>query len=365
MTGARRAGITAIALGLGAGGALMAPAAGAAPRTVEIGASTFKPAVITIAPRTTVTWRNTSSAPRSIAGEGWRSPAIAPGGEFERRFDRVGQHPYRDAADAEIAGTVIVALARARTRPRAGSATRLLRATARLEVYERWTFRDGHWRSTKGPCNGQVGGGTRTVRWTARFPRVEYTRVAGVEVLDGGTDRPATRLGAYTESQDAKVSTSETALVTCPDGVTSDRAPTQDASCTRRLTGRRVRMRLLWSREIGLWQLGPSGSEPDVPEQCGPSYVNSSGLVGLDALDLPIGLTGNRVLFTDVQARATAAELARLRAGRSVRVVRAFRLRYTTDCCTGWNPGAGGIYARVGAVQLARAKLTITLSPRR
>lgn len=364
MTGARRAGLTTLLLALAAAGALAAPARGAEPPTVEIGASGFKPAVITVAPRTTVTWRNTGSAPRSIVGESWRSPAIAPGAEFKRRFDHVGQYPYRDADDATVTGTVIVALAGTRPRAMRDTARRLFRATVALEVRERWTFRDGHWRSRTGACNGQVGDGRRYVRWTARFPRVEYARAAGVEVLDGGSDRPTTRLGAYTESQDAKVSTSETALVACPDGQTSDRAPTQDASCRRTLSGRRVPMQLLWSRTLGLWQISARGN-PAAPEQCGPSYLNSSGLVGLDPLKLPIGLTGNRILFTMVQARATPGEVARLRAGRSVSVTRAFRLRYTTDCCTGWNPGAGGIYARVGAIQEARAKLTITLAPRR
>lgn len=364
MTGARKAGgLTAALLALAASGAFAAQAVAVAPRTVEITASTFKPAVILVPPRATVTWRNASAAARSLAGDGWRSGAIAPGGEFERRFDRVGEYPYRDAGNAEITGTVIVGVAAARSRALRGTATRYFRATVKLAVRESWTFRDGHWQSREGPCNGEVGGGTRTVRWTARFPRVKYARIGGLEVLSGAA-RPPMRLSVFTEMQDAKVSSSETALVTCPDGSTSDRAPTQDADCTRRLAGLRFPMDLGWTRELGLWQVSPD--EPErVADQCGPSYLNSSSLVGLDPLDLPIGLSGNRILFTSVQARATPGEVARLRAGRTVRVVRAFALRYTTDCCTGWNPGAGGIYVRVGAIQEARARLTITLEPRR
>ncbi len=357
--------LTAALLAFAASGALASPVAGA-PRTVEITASKLDPAVIVVPPRATVTWRNTSVAARSIAGDDWRSGAIAPRGDFRRRFDRVGVFPYRDAGNADITGTVIVRRVRARSRARRGTVTRRFRAAVKLSLRESWTFRDGRWQSRQGPCNGEVGGGTRAVSWTAGFPRVEYTRVGGLEVLDGGTARPRMRLGVFTEMQDAKSSSSETALVTCPDA-TTDRAPTQDADCTRRLTGLRFPMNFGWSRSIGLWQVAYGSPEPDpAAQQCGPSYLNSSVLVGLDPLDLPIGLTGNRVLFTSLQARATPGEVARLRAGRTVRVVRAFALRYTTDCCTGFNPsGGGGVYARVGAIQQARAKLTITLKPRR
>jgi hypothetical protein len=45
-------------------------------------------------------------------------------------------------------------------------------------------------------------------------------------------------------------------------------------------------------------------------------------------------------------------------------VERTLDLRFTTDCCTGYNTGPGGIYARVGAIFTVKAKLTIRFRPR-
>jgi hypothetical protein len=61
---------------------------------------------------------------------------------------------------------------------------------------------------------------------------------------------------------------------------------------------------------------------------------------------------------------ATAAEVRALRNGRALTVERTLDLHFTTDCCSGFNTGRGGIYLRVGAIFAVKAKLTIRFRPR-
>jgi plastocyanin len=347
---------------------LVLPAAAAgAPAKVAIEPDKYDPAVVVIAPGGEVEWRNKDAAPRGLTGDVNSSGPIQPDETYKRRFRRLGQYDYRDSANAELGGTVIVAIAGGRRqRPggdRSGEFLHKYRATLRLELRENWKFRDSVW-GTEHPCSGQVGDGSRTVRFTANFPKVDYQRAFGTELFLARSKR--FRIETYREKMDSKVSTNETREVDCGNG-TTDNVAAQPSNCNATPAGEPTRTRLSFSPKINKSRFLFTNDRRNRDENCGPSHAAALSLVGVDESTLPLSLTGGsgHLLYESGQTSpATAAEVRALRRGRAVTAVRRLDLRFTTDCCTGYNTGPGGIYARVGAIFAVKAKLTIRFRPR-
>lgn len=73
------------------------------------GQYTLSPKTITIKTGQSVTWKNDTSAPQTINGQGFpSSPAIPPGGTYRYTFEKVGHYTFADAAHPEVTGTVVV-----------------------------------------------------------------------------------------------------------------------------------------------------------------------------------------------------------------------------------------------------------------
>ncbi len=79
--------------------------------SVRMAGSRFEPATLTIAPGSTVRWFNDDSLPHTVtATDGsWDSGNLAPGGQFERRFDSPGTYAYLCRYHRGMAGTIVVA----------------------------------------------------------------------------------------------------------------------------------------------------------------------------------------------------------------------------------------------------------------
>jgi plastocyanin len=357
--------VAMVALALGA-----APA-GAVERRVAIIPAGFDPAVAVVAPGTEVVWRNDDTVPRRLEGDFARSPLLQPGQEFRHRFRRPGEYPYRDTDREAVEGTIIVALAgrggRREWGPRPpGRVVHPYDATISVAVREHSKYRDGLWQSLTGPCNGEVGTTSRTVRWTVRLRDVEYTRLPPFESLTSA--RSPGRMTLFREVVDAKAGDSRTGpYADCGDGST-DFAPVHDVDCRRTLDGKAIRIALSWipSENQGRFQFSNDGPEPRPRDPCGLSYLNTGVLVGIRENSLPLNLAGSSFLVdAGATSPATGAEVRAIRAGRAVTVVRGFHLRYTTDCCAGWvTEQIAGVYVRVGEVREVFAKLTIRLTPR-
>jgi plastocyanin len=342
---------------------------------VTITEASFEAPVVVIPPGASVTWRNDDDAahritgrfcraPRTLCGDARSSPMIQPDATFTMRFPRSGEFEYRDAANANMRGSVLVVV-RSRRPPRArGNAEHHYRATVTLIVREELEWYDDHWRSTTGPCNNYVGDATRSVRWTARFPNVEYSRFPrfGIEVMS--STRPA-RLQIFSERMDAKRTiTYETPLVTCPDG-TTDYAPTYDISCANGLNGKPLRITLAWSPRA-------TGNRWFAHNQRGPAIGWSRRACGsLAACSLPSPLPFEvhcgfeHFPYDAVLADAKPAEVRALRAGRTVRVVRELDFAWTDGCCPHTLSPKEISGPSPGAVFRFRARLVIVLTPRR
>jgi hypothetical protein len=338
----------------------------AAPKRVEIESDNYNPAVVVIPPGGEVEWRNDDLGPRGLTGDVDSSGPIQPGQTYKRRFQRLGQYDYRDSADPEIRGTVIVAVEGGRRqRPggdRSGEFLHKYRARLKLTVRENWRFRDSAW-GAQHQCSGQVGTGARIVRFTANFPKVDYQRGFGTELFAARSKR--FRIETYSETMDSTVSTNETPEVDCGNG-TTDNSPTQPSNCNATPAGRPTRTRLSFSPRINQSRFMFANRNRN-RENCGPDYAAALPLVGVRDSTLPLGLTGGSgQLLYEVgrTSPATAAEVRALRRGRALSVKRTLDLHFTTGCCTGYNTGPGGIYLRVGTIFAVKAKLTIRFRPR-
>ncbi len=79
---------------------------------------------------------------------------------------------------------------------------------------------------------------------------------------------------------------------------------------------------------------------------------------------LPLNLVGYRVNYDEGQTNAlTSSELRSLRAGRAFTTSRRVDLNFTTPCCEGFNPNAGGILARIANIHRYVASMTISFTP--
>jgi plastocyanin len=345
----------------------VAPVARAAGPTVSITASTFKPAIVVVAPGTTVTWRDDDAVAHSLSGD-VRSPApIAPGTTYARKFTSTGDYHYADAANSAKQGTVVVA-ASGRSHPsrppgpRSKLVTHRYTGTMTLTVREQFRFYDGHWQSFVGACNAEVGGGTRTVLLRAKLNHAKYTRGFGSELLSD-LNAPAT-LVRYSETVKAKLAQSGSELVGCQDGKTQDRTADVSVDCSANQAGKHFRIGFGW---------GPSSSENRFQystvdhtgfDACGSDYIGGLSLVGVKDFSLPLNLVGGGFVYDEGNTSpATAHEVAAMRAGRALRVVRSIDLDFLTDCCDPWAPH-GDFNTRIGTAHTVKAKLEIKLRPR-
>jgi plastocyanin len=87
-----------------------APATTAA--TVTMGAQgasfIFAPATLTIHAGTTVTWKNTSTAPHTVVGSGFDSGVLMPGQSFTHTFTQTGTVAYTCTIHPGMAATIQV-----------------------------------------------------------------------------------------------------------------------------------------------------------------------------------------------------------------------------------------------------------------
>ncbi len=352
------------------GSSLSAPTA----VTVTITDTVFTPAIAVVVVGTRVVWRNDGKLLHSTRGSFWSSPDLKPGDSFGVVFNKLGQFPYHDGRQPMLSGTVIVLAGgsgpAAVSTPGSSSTTSSAgvsyhyQGTATLAVQESWTFYDPVYQSEKGTCNAEVGGGSRSVRWTARFPDLLYAHFPGTEGLGAPTGVPA-KLEVYHESQQAKVSPggAKTAIA-CQNGTTSTSLPaTEDASCQNDLAGWPLTMQLNWSSATGLFLFSGDDNYSPRVARCGElSYAGVLVLVGVDALKLPLGLTSYHILYDDAQAAASPGEIALLRRDRPVDVTRQLTLDFTTPCCDGWAPHTA-VFARIGASWHVHATLDLRLQP--
>lgn len=349
-----------------------APAAQAATVPVTIKPTELDPAVVVVGPGTDVKWTNRDLRARALGGD-FDSPSIAPGKSFELRFRHPGVYEYRDRDNPLLTGTVIVSAGFARGRPHYPSpagpriVTHRWRASLRIDLRESWKYMDGKFLSFEGPCNAQVGRGSRTVGLQATFPSVEYNRVGKLEILAGKSN--PYRIQRYRETIDSKSSDpSGGRVVDCGDGSLDPPADVEQ-KCDHSFAGTRVRAELSWAPKIGQgrfqWPhtyLGPRPRE----KNCGHSFL-AGHLVGLDADLLPWDPgAGSELLYDHGRTSpVTAAEARALRDGRPLTIERSFELQFTADCCLEWHePDKPGTYVRVGARHEARGRVTIRLTPR-
>ena len=338
---------------------------------VQITDTAFTPAIAIVAVGARVVWTNEGRLAHSTIGGFWSSPDLKPGGSFSVVFTRVGQFPYHDGYRHTLSGTVVVLAGS--TAPTAGTGTvgvltgvsYQYQGTATLTVKERWTYDDPVYQSETGPCNVEVGGGSRSVRWMARFPNLTYAKFPTSEGLFSLGSVPA-KLEVYHESQQAKVSPGE-GNTKCQDGTTSTFLPaTEDAGCQNDLAGRLLMMDFHWSFALGSFLFSGDDNNQTGLTQCGPSFTGVDVLVGVTASEaqkLPLFLTGAGILYDDAQTAASPSEVALLRRDRPVHVIRQLTLDFTTPCCDGFAPHTS-VLARIGAIWKVYATLDLQLQPR-
>jgi hypothetical protein len=251
--------------------------------------------------------------------------------------------------------------------PRAhGIATYHYSASMKLDVDDGWTYYDPQWGTTTGRCNAEVGSGLRVIHLDVRFPNVTYDRdpSIGAELLY--EDGVHARFGVYTETIKAKVATDASQLVTCPGGTLMEPTADQSADCYHNFTGKQLLLDISWGPTTTKNRLLWTNDGPTIPPgSCGNQIVGALGLVGVKTDVLPLNLVGYRVDYDEGQTSpATPQELDALRADRAFTVNRRVLLDFTTPCCDGFNPGAGGIYARIAAIHRYSATLSIRFTPR-
>jgi plastocyanin len=91
--------------------ALPAPAAAAARvQVVQIRNFAFVPAVVTVAPGTTVTWTNADDDPHTVVttGKAFRSSALDTGDKFSFTFNSPGAFQYFCSLHPHMVGKIVV-----------------------------------------------------------------------------------------------------------------------------------------------------------------------------------------------------------------------------------------------------------------
>ena len=340
-------------------------AAKAAVAKVSITEQGFSPAVAVVVIGTSVVWTNKGTEPHSLTGQIHSPGVLQPGGSYEREFTTTGEYHYLDGLHNDSTGTVVVIAAGSGDLPPAhGNATHHYGATLTLAVHDAWTYYDSEWDSTTGTCDAQVGSGDRVVNLVVRFPNVTYFRDASAHIEALYADNVRGRFGKTTESIESLISGPDSPLVVCPGGGTFPEA-TQPADCRRNFTGKPVVLSLAWNPKVTSDTFLITNSGPEItPGSCGSQIVGALVLVGVKKPVLPLNLVGARINYDEAQTNAaTKSEVTAMRAGRPFTVSRSVQLDFTTDCCEGFNPGAGGIWARTGNIHSYSASLTIRFTP--
>lgn len=342
----------------------LAPGSSAAVRSAELRltAEGPKPSVIVVPPGAKVRWVNGDAVAHTLRGQ-VESPAIPPGGSFGRRFEKVGEYRYHDAANSAYRGTVVV-LARIGAVPPPRSSHGLVqhryRAVVTVRDREAYRFYDGKYRTLHGPCNGEVGEGTRTEILRVRFPDVTYTGIGRTEVLfSHGSDANL----SHHEFVDAHASNDSSPLTPCPDGST-ERAPSRHVHCDSHAKPPRAGFRLGWAPSAkDRFLLTPNRSANE--EVCGLAYIGPLSLTGTEPDSLPILMVPEGFAYDSVSVGPlTRGEVSDIRAGRRVTISREVHLSWLDTCCTAWvTPGFGGVLARVGSAWTWDAEVAITLRP--
>jgi plastocyanin len=359
----RVAALTALAILALTSGASAAGRAAA----VHLGAEGPMPSVVVVPPGASVRWVNDDSLSHSLRGE-VHSPAIPPGGAFTRRFQKTGEYRYHDATNSAFRGTVVVAAGGAGgggESPPPPSSHGLVRheysAVVTLRDRERYRFYDGKYRSFHGPCNGEIGEGTRTEALRVRFRTVTYTGIGRTEVLVSHGSRADLEQHEFV---DAHASSDSSPLTACPDEST-ERAPNTRVHCEESAKPPPGGFRLGWTpRAENRFLLLPNRSSQE--EVCGLAYVGPLSLTGLELNSLPISMVPEGFAYDSATVGPlTDSEVAAIRTGRRLTVSREVHLSWLDTCCTAWvTPGFGGVLARIGSAWSWDAEVTIRLKPR-
>src|SRR3954466_14654828 len=100
---------------IGVGAALSLPphsarAAPARTQAVQIHNFAFAPAVLNVAPGTTVTWNNADEDPHTVTatGKAFHSAALDTGGKFSFTFTRPGEFAYFCSLHPHMMGKIVV-----------------------------------------------------------------------------------------------------------------------------------------------------------------------------------------------------------------------------------------------------------------
>ncbi len=349
-----------------------AAAAASAVVTVSVTEQGFSPAVVVVPTGTVVRWQNNGKLAHSLSGQ-VRSPSdLQPGESYQRRFTSPGEYNYVDGRHRASTGTVVVIAGSGRPPagsgrpPRAhGNATYHYSASLKLSVDDQWTYYDPQWGSSTGPCNAQIGSGERLIHLDVHFLNVTYERVSSIGVEALTSPSVPGRFGDSGETIKSQIAGNSSPVVTCPDGSTEPTA-NQRANCYRSFTGKRVLLSLSWNPTATKNRFLISNHGPVItPGSCGSQIVGALALVGVKKPVLPLNLVGYRVNYDEALTdAATLAEVHAMRAGRAFTVNRRVDLNFTTPCCEGFNPGAGGIWARTANIHRYIASLTISFKPR-
>lgn len=100
----------AILTGLGAAFSLPTHAAPARPQSVQIRNFAFAPAILTVAPGTTITWTNADEDPHTVTaiGKAFHSAALDTGGTYSFTFTRPGEFAYFCSLHPHMTGKIVV-----------------------------------------------------------------------------------------------------------------------------------------------------------------------------------------------------------------------------------------------------------------
>lgn len=354
---------------------MQAAPAVAAEVKVSITDETFKPAVVVVPPETDVVWTNNGLAIHGVKSDDFpSSPTLMPGQTGKQRFNRLGIYDYTDAFNAEVTGTVIVAAAVRPPKRKSGgrggkSKTYKYKGSFRLDVRETYKFYDDKWRSTNGACNAQVGGGTRNVTITANLKKAEYTRLGTFEGFE--SEKQPAKANTYVEQMTSKIADGSAGPFTplCQDGTTTNElSAVHEADCAANRSGERFKLDLRWVRSVNRARFMFSSDKSGMVDQCGPEFVGGLSIVGVELDDLPLNVVGGHLLRdSGATSPATADEVRRMRTGKPFTIKRELRLRYTANCCTGFNPRTSeptGVWARTGTVMEVVGGLTVKLRRR-
>jgi len=79
------------------------------PNGVSIGWMVYVPATLTVAPGTTVTWKNWDESDHTVQFADQKSPRIIPNASYSRTFSTAGEYPYHCWLHGmRMAGTIVV-----------------------------------------------------------------------------------------------------------------------------------------------------------------------------------------------------------------------------------------------------------------